>query len=76
MAEVTLDGVVVAHTRIVYDDLQPHQKKFYDTVKEILELGITPTPRVVNEALGKANHASWNGPLCKIRTQLLRDYGY
>lgn len=61
---------------IEYENMQPHQKKFYDTVKEILEMGITPTPRVVNEALGKPVRQSWNGPLCQIRTSLLREYGY
>lgn len=56
--------------------MQPHQQKFHDTVKAILEMGITPTPRVVNEALGKPIRTSWNGPLCAIRSRLMREYGY
>lgn len=59
-----------------YDSLMPHQKKFYDTVKQILDLGITPTPKVVNEALGKPIRTSWNAPLCRIRQYLLQQYGY
>lgn len=61
---------------LIYNNLQPHQKKFWDTVEAILKLGITPTPRVVNEALGKPIRTSWNGPLCRIRSQLLDQYGY
>jgi hypothetical protein len=56
--------------------LQPHQKRFYDTVQKIIDLGITPTPKVVNQALGKANGTSWNGPLVLIRTYLLQKNGY
>ena len=63
-------------TDLIYKDLQPHQKKFWDTVEAILKMGITPTPKVVNEALGKYPRTSWNGPLCKIRAQLLKKYGY
>lgn len=59
-----------------YQDLQPHQKKFWDTVESILQMGITPTPRVVNEALGKRKNTSWNGPLCRIRQQLLAEHDY
>jgi len=62
--------------RLEYNDLQPHQKKFWDIVEAILQMGITPTPRVVNEALGKPIRTSWNGTLCRIRAQLLDKYGY
>lgn len=62
--------------KIDYNHLQPHQKKFWDIVESILKMGITPTPRVVNEALGKYSGATWNGALCKIRAQLLEQYGY
>ena len=61
---------------LVYDNLQPHQKKFWDIVETFLKMGVTPTPRVVNEALGKPKRTSWNGPLCRIRAQLLTKYGY
>lgn len=63
-------------TFIDLDLLQPHQRKFYETVEKILQMGITPTPRVVNEALGKAKSTTWNGPLVQIRTFLLEKYGY
>lgn len=62
--------------KLTYNDLQPHQKKFWDVVETLLKMGITPTPRVVNEALGKPIRTSWNGPLCQIRTYLLNEYGY
>lgn len=62
--------------KLTYNDLQPHQKKFWDVVETLLKMGVTPTPRVVNEALGKPIRTSWNGPLCAIRTYLLNEYGY
>lgn len=62
--------------KLQYEDLQPHQKKFWDVVETLLKMGVTPTPRVVNEALGKAKDTSWNGPLVRIRTQLLTEYEY
>lgn len=61
---------------LVYSELQPHQRKFWDVVDTLLQMGVTPTPRVVNEALGKPKRTSWNGPLCRIRSQLLDEYGY
>lgn len=62
--------------KLHYENLQPHQKKFWDVVETLLKMGVTPTPRVVNEALGKAKRTSWNGPLCRIRSQLLIEYDY
>lgn len=62
--------------KLRYENLQPHQKKFWDVVETLLKMGVTPTPRVVNEALGKNKRTSWNGPLCQIRSQLLDEYGY
>lgn len=62
--------------KLVYTELQPHQRKFWDVVENLLKMGVTPTPRVVNEALGKHKRTSWNGPLCRIRAQLMDEYGY
>ena len=61
---------------LLYDNLQPHQKRFWDVVETLLKMGVTPTPKPVNQALGKEISTSWNGPLCRIRTQLLEKYGY
>ena len=61
---------------LVYENLQPHQKKFWDTVENFLKMGVKPTPSIVNQALGKPIRTTWNGPLCRIRAQLLDQYGY
>jgi hypothetical protein len=76
MAELIDVEFKVDRFDLKYENLQPHQKRFWDVVDTILAMGITPTPRVVNEALGKPIRTSWNGPLCKIRRQLLLNYGY
>lgn len=57
-------------------ELRPGLKTFWTHCENFLSQGVSPTPKLLNNALGRDKRRSLNGDECRIRTNLMNKYGW
>lgn len=58
------------------NQLTPTLVKVWDACVALLEMGIKPTPSLINQAMGRLPSNNLNGKETRIRVRLLTEYGY